>query len=417
MADGLLQQTQIQPANFLGAAMEGFAQGQNQQIRQIQLDQHKQSLAQAQREYQRKVAVDELANLYVSGGPQSADAAKALAGIDPERYEKSSKYIVDKISRSSAIAAAVKGSSKANQATVYENLIAPILAGRDPLISAQDLKDAGLPDKWSDDLLPKLEAIQQAGRQVENILQDPKRAADLKHVEAQTQSEYASADKARADTRKTNLETLNLASGGIATPETRAATGKNLQDYQQKVLDDVSAARATNQSLTALEGFLDGTKTGGGVQFNAAIKNFAKVAGFPVGDKELKNLQSAKAIINALVLPLTKTLGSGTGFSDKDREFLADTLPSLANTPGGNKQIIAYLRDINNRRIEVAKKVNEFRRQGIQDPLEIELKIQEWADENPLFKKNEGKEGEVKMTPIPGGGNIRTFNFETGGFD
>ena len=59
-------------------------------------------------------------------------------------------------------------------------------------------------------------------------------------------------------------------------------------------------------------------------------------------NRMVANTQLAESIIGQALLEQIKTLG--TNPSNADREFLAKTLPTVLNSPGGIKKIIAYMR-------------------------------------------------------------------------
>lgn len=93
-------------------------------------------------------------------------------------------------------------------------------------------------------------------------------------------------------------------------------------------------------------------------------------------------------------------LGSlGAGVSNADRQFIQGTVPNIANTPEGNRQIIGMGRKIEQRKQEVARLAREYAKgNGGRIDSGFDDYLAQWSDKNPLFQGG----------AIPRGGGNRT---------
>jgi hypothetical protein len=94
--------------------------------------------------------------------------------------------------------------------------------------------------------------------------------------------------------------------------------------------------------------------------------------------------------------------GLGSGISNADRDFIANTVPNLQNTPGGNQAIINYMRKVEDRKQEVARMANTYAKahNGRID-YEFYNVLQKHADENPLFQTNAAPPSGTAKTGVP----------------
>jgi hypothetical protein len=99
-------------------------------------------------------------------------------------------------------------------------------------------------------------------------------------------------------------------------------------------------------------------------------------------------------------------LGSlGAGVSNADRSFIQGTVPNIANTPEGNRQIIGMGRKIEQRKQEVAKLARDYARQhGGRIDAGFDEYLAQWSEKNPLFQGG----------AIPGGGGSGGNRTKTG---
>jgi hypothetical protein len=121
--------------------------------------------------------------------------------------------------------------------------------------------------------------------------------------------------------------------------------------------------------------------------------------------------QAARALSNQLALELRNPAG-GAGMpgalSDKDREFLIQSLPTLENDPGAVGKMIEYRVELAKREQQVAKMARAYRKknngtfdEGFYDELA------EWSAKNPLFKDSPKAAPTAAPATSGGGWSIR----------
>jgi hypothetical protein len=135
------------------------------------------------------------------------------------------------------------------------------------------------------------------------------------------------------------------------------------------------------------------------------MKAAAKAVGFDLTAMGIADdvapAQAARALSNQIALELRNPAG-GAGMpgalSDKDREFLTQSIPGLENDPAAIGKMVEYRVKLEQRAQKVARMAREYRKKNggrFDDGFYDEL--QEWSDRNPLFP-------EVKQSPKPTGG-------------
>ena len=163
--------------------------------------------------------------------------------------------------------------------------------------------------------------------------------------------------------------------------------------YGETMLDLQKQGRAAQNSITSLklmEKAIDtpGFYSGSASDAVTAARKVAVSLGVADAAAAAPNELFTK-ISNKLVLDLAG--GSlGTGFSNADRDYLASSVPNLANTPEGNKQIIQIMKKVEGRRAEVSKFARDYAKfhggrldQGFDDALA------QWTEQNQLFPDGE----------------------------
>jgi hypothetical protein len=139
-----------------------------------------------------------------------------------------------------------------------------------------------------------------------------------------------------------------------------------------------------------------GKFTGTTVQLKAAAKSAGiNLESLGIADN-VAPAQAAKQLINQLALEMRNpSAGAGMpgAMSDKDREFLVETIPSLENDPTAWPQMIDYRKRLAKRDQQVARAARAYRQkhggkfdEGFFDEL------QDWSNKNPLFPEA-GKAG------------------------
>ncbi len=176
--------------------------------------------------------------------------------------------------------------------------------------------------------------------------------------------------------------------------------------YGETMLDIQKQGRSAQNSITSLKLMEKAIETPGFYSGAAsdAVTSARKVAvslGVTDAASAAPNELFTK-ISNKLVLDLAG--GSlGTGFSNADRDYLAASVPNLANTPEGNKQIIQIMKKVEGRRAEVAKFARDYAKfhngrldAGFDDALA------QWTEQNKLFPEGE----KTVAAPMPKLGSV-----------
>lgn len=188
--------------------------------------------------------------------------------------------------------------------------------------------------------------------------------------------------------KKVPSNTVNVVTGFEKRYDTDLGAG-----YAKKSLeiqDEGQKALGTITTLTAMESQLGNDKiyTGAAAVPVLALKRAAVALG---GDPaEVEDTETFNAL--AKQAALASMGGSlGTGFSNADRDFVTEQVPGLQNTPAGNKKIIQVMRDINKRKVQLAKMAREYEKKNGRLDAGFYDEVEKFAEENPLFKKQGGK--------------------------
>jgi hypothetical protein len=98
--------------------------------------------------------------------------------------------------------------------------------------------------------------------------------------------------------------------------------------------------------------------------------------------------QAARALSNQMALELRNPAG-GAGMpgalSDKDREFLLQSIPGLENDPSAIGKMIEYRVKLEQRSQKVARMARDYRKKNGRFDDGFFDELQEWSEKNPLF--------------------------------
>lgn len=190
--------------------------------------------------------------------------------------------------------------------------------------------------------------------------------------------------KAEAGASKTSVNTT-VQSGE---KEFDKAVGKDYGEtfvgLNKSSRDSVGAINNLNimERLTHDPNFYSGT----GGEVATRLKQAGVSTGFlPEGAasaNELFQKVSQKSVVD--------NLGSlGSGVSNADRSFIQGTVPNIANTPDGNRQIIGLSRSVEQRKQEVAKMARDYAKaHGGRIDAGFDDQLAQWSEKNPLFKQS-----------------------------
>lgn len=116
----------------------------------------------------------------------------------------------------------------------------------------------------------------------------------------------------------------------------------------------------------------------------------AKQAGASIGIVD-PNAASANEVFKSLgnKLVIDAAGGSlGSQISNADVSFIRDTVPNIANTPEGNRQMIGVQRKIYQRQQEVAKMARDYaQKNGGRLDYKFDEQLADYAEKNPLFPR------------------------------
>jgi hypothetical protein len=187
--------------------------------------------------------------------------------------------------------------------------------------------------------------------------------------------------------------------------EFQKAVGKETGEmYAGLMKSDMNAPAsiAKYQRLGQLLGSVNtGKFKGSTIELKAAAKSLGiDLNAIGVSD-DVAPAQAAKALSNMLALENRNPSG-GAGMpgalSDKDREFLVQTIPTIENDPQAIPTMIDYRVRLERRSQQVAKKAREYRRKHGKFDDGFFDELQEWSEKNPLFSdsdKPKASEGRV----------------------
>lgn len=130
--------------------------------------------------------------------------------------------------------------------------------------------------------------------------------------------------------------------------------GKALVDHFKTLAEDLPAADQLSQGVDQLDVLLQGVDTGS----TAALRNFIQQnTGIALGEGADK-LQSISSLVDYMA-PRMRVPGSGSS-SDRDVAMFKSSLPSLINSPDGNKLILRTIRSMAEHRIAVAQLSEDY---------------------------------------------------------
>jgi hypothetical protein len=199
----------------------------------------------------------------------------------------------------------------------------------------------------------------------------------------------------------------SLKKAGATNVKTSVSMGEN--EYQKKLgaadadafVGYQKAGRGATSALTSLDvlerasqdpNFYSGA---GAERFALPLKQVS--AAFGGDPNAAASMETFRAVSSKNALD---SMGGslGAGFSNADRDFVLNQVPTLGNTPEGNKQLIDVNRKIERRKIDVAKLARDYasKNNGRLDA-GFEGVLANYADKNPLFKGN--------AAPAPAGGS------------
>ncbi|WP_425405849.1 hypothetical protein [Hwanghaeella sp.] len=166
-----------------------------------------------------------------------------------------------------------------------------------------------------------------------------------------------------------------------------------------------SNALSLNRSvadLNQMEALVNaGVQTGYGEESLGKLKSLANTLGIDVDTTGLAGQEAFRAISNRMVMPLVKQLGQNP--TDRDLEFVVNSLPTLGKTIEGNKLIIETMRRNALREAQLADLQYQYGldNQGLRGWATEEAKFYQ---NNPLFSPQERQSMSTLVRAASGAG-------------
>jgi hypothetical protein len=154
-----------------------------------------------------------------------------------------------------------------------------------------------------------------------------------------------------------------------------------------------SAASTTLSKLDRMEQLMQGVQTGKLTPAMTQVAAIAQSFGITI-DSNLGAKQGLEALSNEIALSLRNPAGGAGmpgALSDKDREFLVSMTPGLAKTPTGNQLIIDTARKLAKRDQEVAKLARSYRKKNGSLDEGFYDELADYSAAHPLFETDEEK--------------------------
>jgi hypothetical protein len=164
--------------------------------------------------------------------------------------------------------------------------------------------------------------------------------------------------------------------------------GKGRAENANNIEKDERAAQQSITSLGAMENAMNDPNFYSGFMANGvqSAKKFAvMIGGDPnqVASTETFNSFAKQAALASMGGSL------GTGFSNADRDFVESQVPTLANTPEGNKSLIGIHRKIAERKIQIARMMRDYEDAHGQLDNGFLDQLSQWAEQNPIFPQQQ----------------------------
>lgn len=206
-----------------------------------------------------------------------------------------------------------------------------------------------------------------------------------------------------ADPRRAEYDRAISASGS---PRQETAydqeIGRQFAQGYQSITTKADAARQGNATLDALDQALSNPDVVTGALGPTALGLRRAAVALGIGDADtVADSELVRTIGNQLALQLRNPetgMGMPGAVSDRDLQFLQQSVPGLANSVAGNRQLIGFMRRLNQRSMEVEQLANEYAQRNGRLDTGFREQLAQWAAANPLFP-----EAQAAIRPVPAG--------------
>jgi hypothetical protein len=209
----------------------------------------------------------------------------------------------------------------------------------------------------------------------------------------------------KANLKKAGATNVNVNTGEKAyDTKVAGAYGDAFVKYQESGRN----ANAQLGTLDLMEKYTKDPNFYSGAGGEAALKANQALVALGVKDPKATSANEAfRSLSNQTVIDASG--GSlGTAVSNADVAFIANTVPNLANTPEGNRELIDIRRKLAKRQQEVAALARMYSNDKGRLDANFDDMLAKWTEKNPLFKAKE------PSAPASSGPKIRMYNPATG---
>lgn len=192
--------------------------------------------------------------------------------------------------------------------------------------------------------------------------------------------------------------------GGVSTREFQTKLGGLMANKYDQITKDAASAQGSLSTLDVMEEAVASPGFYSGIGSEQVLQLKRMAAAFGIDPAGVEDMESFNALNKQAAL---QSMGGslGAGFSNADRDFVTEQVPSLANTPEGNRKIIGIQRKIAERKIEIAEMATAYVQEfGVLDA-GFEKQVAQFAEENPLFAED-ANEGGPSPNGAPDGGGV-----------
>jgi len=173
----------------------------------------------------------------------------------------------------------------------------------------------------------------------------------------------------------------------ISFEELRKQTNITHRDEAARKANSVFVAeghtsRADVGHYTKIAKLLRTTNTGMFEESKLAAKKFLDAVGINVDISSIANAETLQTLLGDEVMKqVAKTKGA---VSDREMKLFQVFSAGFGKTTLGNQQIIEFKAAVSRRQVERSDKILEWRNDSDMTPVEIQLKVRTFADDNPL---------------------------------
>lgn len=182
-------------------------------------------------------------------------------------------------------------------------------------------------------------------------------------------------------------------------------SAKEFAEMNRKMIEGAQSARMKLGTLTRMGSLLNDPTlyTGAGADKILSAKRLAKTMGIDVGD--LSSGEAIRAIGNQFALELRNPAG-GAGMpgalSDKDREFLQQSVPGLEQSREGNAKIIDYMKRVAQRSLDVERLRQDYVKKNGRLNEGFYRQLESYSNANPLFAEADKQGAGQAAPPVQG---------------